>query len=287
MTSIRTVSPQRPRLPSNTGVGTSQGAQVASAKAVKAAPISVPAGFQAFQVGQARVLNASPSQAQGNSRDPVPGTPLNQMDRQRLGLGQVDLVVNGTFNIDNGPGTRREYPAGTIIRNGRVDTGGLPKTLGRGAMAVLQDGRVVVLRQGGSSKPEDIQKQLQCDYGANIRVRDFMGGGALLVENGRKVSDEDLRVHQQFDQGGGGINAQQLRRTDHSVVAQHRNGQTYVLVAKDKTGRQIQDELLAAGFVNVVKFDGGSGFIARTGSGPVDGRPQHLNVTGIAVDVVP
>jgi hypothetical protein len=260
---------------------------VASAQAVKAAPISVPAGFRAFQVGQARVLNASPRQAQGNSRDPQPGTPLNQVDRRRLGLGQVDLVVNGTFNIDNGPGTRREFPAGTIIRNGRLDAGGLPKTFGRGAMAVLQDGRVVVLRQGGSGKLEDIQKQLQARYGANARVRDFMGGGALLVENGRKVSDEDLRTRQQFDQGGGGINAQQMRRSDHAVVAQHRNGKTYVLVAKNKTGREIQDELLAAGFVNVVKFDGSSGFIARTGSGPVDGRAQGTNVIGIAVDVVP
>lgn len=287
MTSVRTVGIHFPRPLSNTGVSTSQGAQVASAKAVKAASISVPAGFRAFQVGQARVLNASPRQAQGNSRDPVPGTPLNQVDRKKLGLGQVDLVVNGTFNIDNGPGTRREFPAGTIIRNGRVDAGGLPKTLGRGAMAVLQDGRVVVLRQGGSSKPEDIQKQVQGRYGANARVRDFMGGGALLVENGRKVSDEDLRVRQQFDQGGGGINAQQMRRSDHSVVAQHSNGQTYVLVAKNKTGREIQDELLKAGFVNVVKFDGSSGFIARTGSGPVDGRSQGTNVMGIAVDVVP
>jgi hypothetical protein len=266
---------------------TSKGTQVASAQAVKAASISVPAGFRAFQVGQARVLNASPRQAQGNSADPMPGTPVNQVDRKRLGLAQVDLVVNGTFNIDNGPGTRREYPAGTIIRNGRVDAGGLPKTLGRGAMAVLQDGRVVVLRQGGSGKLEDIQKQVQARYGANARVRDFMGGGAMLVEGGNKVSNQDLRTRQQFDQGQGGINAQQMRRSDHTVVAQHKNGKTYVLVAANKTGKEIQDQLHAAGFVNVVKFDGSSGFIARTGSGPVDGRYQGTNVMGIAVDVVP
>jgi len=243
----------------------------------------VPAGYRVFTVDQARILNASPKQqAPGNTIDPMPGS-ADSLDKNKAHLPQVDLIVNGSFNIDNGPGTKREYAAGTVIRNGREDTGGLDKTLQRGAVAVLENGKMVVLRQQGSSKVEDIQAQAQKEFGS--KVKDFMGGGALLIENGQKVSDDDLRNRQKFDQGDGGINAQQMRRADHTVVAQDKNGNTFVIVAENKTGAEIQDELFKAGFVKAVKFDGSSGFVAKNAAGNIDGRAQGTNVLGIAVKV--
>jgi hypothetical protein len=246
---------------------------------------TLPAGYSGFQVKAARVLNASPSQqAKGNTPSPVPGS-ADSLDKAKVGLPQVDLVVNGTFNVSSKSGNR-DASAGTIMRNGRLDASGIEKTRGRGAVAVLDNGKLVVLRQGGGGTAAEIQSQVAAQFGS--KAKDFMGGGALLIENGKKVSSEDLLTKQKFDQGeGGGINAQQMRRSDHTVVAQDKTGATYVVVAKDKTGAEIQEELFKAGFTNAVKFDGSSGFVATTPQGNVDGRYQGSNYTGLAVDVGP
>jgi hypothetical protein len=89
-----------------------------------------------------------------------------------------------------------------------------------------------------------------------------MGGGALLIEKGQKVSSSDLFTKQHFDQGGHGLSAQQMRRANHTVVGIDAQGQAHVILAMNKTGKEIQDELLRAGYTAAVKFDGGSGFIA-------------------------
>ncbi len=245
---------------------------------------TLPPGYTGFPVKAARVLNASPTQqAKGNTPSPVPGSAAS-LDKSKVGLSKVDLVVNGTFNVAGKSGIR-DASAGTIMRNGLVDATGIEKTRGRGAVAVLDNGKLVVLRQGGLSTAADIQAQVTKQFG--MKAKDFMGGGALLVENGKKVSSEDLLTKQKFDQGEGGINAQQMRRSDHTVVAQDKSGATQVLVAKDKTAAEIQEELHRAGFTNVVKFDGSSGFVATTPKGNVDGRYQGSNYTGLAVEVGP
>ncbi len=237
-----------------------------------------------FPIKAARVLNASPTQqAQGNTPSPVPGSPAS-LDKSKSGLPEVDLVVNGTFNLTRSTG-ERDASAGTIVRNGKLDTTGVAKTHGRGAVAVLDNGKLVVLRQNGSASLADLQAQAVKQFGS--KVKDFMGGGALVIENGRKVSSDDLLALQKFDQGSGGIDAQQMRQSDHTVIAQDKNGNAYVLVAENKSGAQIQDELMRAGFANAVKFDGSSGFVAVTPKGSVDGRPQGTNYTGLAIDVGP
>jgi hypothetical protein len=287
--------PMKPRQPTNEPAvpkpvaptaGWVRGKSVAVAKmtTVAAAGPKLPPGYTGFQVKAARVLNASPTQqAAGNTASPVPGSAAS-LDKTKVGLPEVDLVVNGTFNLASKTGNR-DASAGTIMRNGVVDCTGVLKTRGRGGVAVLENGKLVVLRQGGGSTAAELQAQIQKQFG--VKAKDFMGGGALLIENGQKVSSDDLLTKQQFDQGGGGIDAQQMHQSDHTVVAQDRTGATYVLVAKAKSGAQIQEELLKAGFVSAVKFDGSSGFVAATQKGPVDGRSQGTNYTGLAVDVGP
>jgi hypothetical protein len=57
-----------------------------------------------------------------------------------------------------------------------------------------------------------------------------------------------------------------MRRTDHTLIG-IRDGQAYVVGANNKSGAQVQDDLVAAGFDAVVKFDGGSGSYFRDGNG--------------------
>lgn len=144
-------------------------------------------------------------------------------------------------------------------------------------MAVLQDGTIVVGRADGRSA-EDIQRA----FGAEGNpVKDFMGGGALLIEGGLAVSDQDLRTRQRFDQGGGGIQAQQMRQTAHVLVG-IRDGQAFAIVAHEKSGAQIQKDLLAFGFDAVVKYDGGSGAYVRDGTGG-SAEYRGKNSTGLGI----
>jgi hypothetical protein len=197
-----------------------------------------------------------------------PDAPLSQ---QPLGGKGYDAVLSGTFTTDY------VQSAGPIVRDGKMDTQGHAKATGRGGMAVLQDGSIVVGRAEGRTN-----EQVQSTFGApGNPVRDFMGGGALLVENGKAVGDADLRGRQQFDQGGGGIQAQQMRTTQHVLVG-IRDGEAFALVAHEKSGASMQRDLTGFGFDAVVKYDGGSGAAVRDGAG---GSPEYRgkNSTGIGI----
>jgi hypothetical protein len=190
---------------------------------------------------------------------------------QKQGAGGYDAVLSGTFTTDY------VQSAGPIMRDGRMDTQGHAKAEGRGGMAVLQDGSIVIGRAKGRTA-----EAVQDSFGAKDNpVRDFMGGGALLVEGSKAVSDDDLYSRQRFDQGGGGINAQQMRSTHHVLVG-IRDGQAFAIVANARSGAQMQRDLVAHGFDSVVKYDGGSGGYARDGAG---GAPEHrgTNSTGMGI----
>ena len=174
------------------------------------------------------------------------------LSRQRLGAGGFDAVVNGGFYFD---WKGKTYAAGPVVRRGVLEATGVPKSAHRGALAIRTDGAIVIGRQRGATLPA-----LEARFGP---LRALMGGGALLIEDGVKVASADLARPasaggQQFDQGAGGLSAQQMRRTFHTVFA-IRDGQLYLIGATDKTGAQIRDQLFAAGFDAAVKFDGGSG----------------------------
>lgn len=196
-----------------------------------------------------------------------PDRPLREV---AVGRGGNKAVVSGTF-YDQTSG----QPVGAVMRDGRLDTPGVEKAKERGGVAILQDGTIVVGRMAGNTTAS-----IQKEFGSPENpVRDFMGGGALLIENSKVVSSEDLRTRQRFDQGSGGIRAQQMRQTDHVLVG-IRQGRCFVIVAKNKTGKTIQDDLSKAGFTSLVKFDGGSGAYARDSKGV---RTRGKNPTGFAV----
>lgn len=219
-------------------------------------------GYTVYPIAEIDVLYAA---AKSNPDLPLAAQPQ--------GKGGYDAVLSGTFTTDY------RQSAGPIVRDGTMDTQGHEKAKGRGGLAVLKDGSIVVGRAQGRTN-EDVQATFGS---ADNPVKDFMGGGALLVEGGRAVTDSDLRDKQRFDQGGGGIHAQQMRSTHHVLVG-IRDGQAFAIVATDKAGAQMQKELMANGFDAVVKFDGGSGGYARDGKG---GAPEHrgVNSTGLGIKV--
>ena len=183
---------------------------------------------------------------------------------------KYDVVANGTFYAGRDP-------VGPIVRDGLRDTGGYGMCADRGGVARLKDGSIVVGRTRGGNAD-----QVAAAFGGTKEnpVDEAMGGGALLIEGGRSVSDKDLRERQNFKQGVGGIQAAQMRQTTHSLMG-IANGQAYHIWAKAKSGAQIQKELLAAGFTSLVMLDGGGAGFFDNGSTRSTARDPALTGLGI------
>lgn len=199
------------------------------------------------------------------------GGPAQKGDAAVASQGpKFDVVANGTFYAGRDP-------VGPIVRDGKRDTGGYGMCAERGGVARLQDGSIVVGRTRGGNAD-----QVAAAFGAtkDNPVEEAMGGGALLIESGKAVSDKDLRERQNFKQGQGGINAAQMRQTTHSLMG-IANGQAYHVWAKAKSGAQIQKELLAAGFTSLVMLDGGGAGFFDNGSMRSTARDPALTGLGI------
>lgn len=220
-------------------------------------------GYRVIPILGLRVMNTD-----ADARGPDPAWHLAV-----IGKG-VDVLINGTFTYDL-PNRYHMNPVGTVLRNGGLEAVGLDRSWARGGVAILQDGTVVIGRSQGNSEAE-----VQAVYGEGDRtVRDFMGGGALLIEYGQPVSSHDLRELQGFTSGQGGIAATQLQKSDHCVFG-IRKGQAYALWATARTGRDIRADLLDFGFSAAVKFAGGSAAFLRDKTGFV---AQGTNSVGFGI----
>lgn len=220
-------------------------------------------GYRVMPIRDARVMNTD---TDVNSPDPA---------WHLVPIGQgIDILLSGTFTYDL-PHRYHMNPVGTVLRNGVLEAVGLDRAQYRGSMAILSDGSIVLGRSTGNGEAE-----IHATFGeGDLRVRDYMGGGAMLVEYGQPVSTHDLREVQGFTSGQGGINATQLQKSDHVVVGV-RKGQAFALWAKAKTGREIRSELLDLGFASVVKFAGGSAAFLRDKQGV---QAQGVNSVGLGL----
>lgn len=234
-------------------------------------------GYDVFPVDSLDILNsgAPPHESGGaNSHQILPDDSL----AEELASGKYDAVTNATFKSG-------QVPLGVVVRDGVVDPnswftpGGEleQKTRNRGGVAVLDDGTIVVARTNGISKAE-----IDAAFGGENRTVDqFVGGGALLIENGAAVSGSDLYTKQWFRQGlspgnTNGLSAEQMRKDYHTFVGVLQRQVFVVQTTKAKTAKLVQTELRAKGFTSLVKFDGASGFFSPTGI-------KHSNPTGFGI----
>lgn len=188
-----------------------------------------------------------------------------------------DIVTSGTFFTT--------APLGTIIlNNGKTFITNEPKALKRGGIAILNSGIISYNLTNGytentirpifDEKPavSDIQFP---EISETDVTSEFIGGGALLIHNGIKISGKDILEIQCFNQPmppekpgdippkpiTDGLKAAQMRNAQHIVIGKN-NELDYPIVPKKsylKKGEDIQREMFEIGFCETIKFDGGRG----------------------------
>jgi hypothetical protein len=183
-------------------------------------------------------------------------------------------VLSGTYRtVRVGGGVRT---VGPVVREGRLDTSGIPEARFRGGVAVLGDGSIVVGRQDGSHL-----RDLKATFGQpGAPLVDFIGGGAVLLEGGAPVPDRDLLVNQHFLGTPGGIHAKVMGADVHGLMG-IRKGQCFAIVAHQRTAIEIRAHLHRVGFGTVVKFDRGSGLYVNDGVNRILGQ----NPSGFGIHV--
>lgn len=219
-------------------------------------------GYTAYAISPngVQILYSNPTAKNADS-------PLSSLKRDRS-----TLVTSGTF-------TAGDYiqSVGPVLREGKLDTEGVAKGSHRGSIAVYDDGTFALGRTNGGNLSA-IQERF---FRPGRSVHSLLGGGALIIEQGTAVSSLDLTVRQRFNQGGFGLDANQMRRTHHLILGV-RDGYCFVMIAHKKNGREIQNDLLSLKFESAVKFDGGSGLFVndRPGGSP---RYRGRNTTGLLI----
>lgn len=236
-----------------------------------------PPNYFLYQIKSIKVINA-------DERLKNPDPPLSAY---QLGTSGCEVIANGSFTTKIAGRGNQLFPVVTVMRRGMLKNNGLPKTRGRGGMALLRDGTITIDRQQ-DVEPNVPQNQLSKELVSSINevfgergnpVSDFMGGGALLIENGAKVSSADLYRRQSFDNGGAGLAAEQFRQADHTVIG-ILAGQAFLIIARNVDGARLQQDLFSAGFSSAVMFDGGGGFYWRDTAGHA---ATGANVLGFCV----
>lgn len=198
-------------------------------------------GYTLVPIETLRVLNTNPYA-------PHPDPPLRILADQ----GVYDAVVSG-------PDTQLVFgryprpPHGPVLRNGRLDTEGNGRSHHRGTVAILKDGTVVMGRADGAGL-RDLSRRF--DQPGNP-VKDVLGGGALLIENGARVGHIDLLQVQLIGGGPDGMNARCMGKDVHALMGIHA-GQAYAGWCVGKSAFDIQNDFYAFEFGTLIKFAYGS-----------------------------
>jgi hypothetical protein len=218
-------------------------------------------GYSIYPVDTLRVLHCDPAVV---GRDAA----------LELQIDNFDVVTGGTYRTLR-PGGKL-VAQGPVMRNGVLETSGNSKTWHRGGVAVLADGTIVVDRMAGGHAGD-----IQSRFGqAGNPVTQFLGGGAVMVENGHQIAQSDVHGRQEFQRRrGSGLNAPEMIKDNHLVVG-IREGICVVAAALQRTGHQIVGDLARAGFSVALKFERGSGFFLCDEEWCYQGRnPTGLGIT--------
>jgi hypothetical protein len=166
--------------------------------------------------------------------------------------GRYDVVLSGPDTM-LAPGKYPRPPVGPVFRNGGLDSEGKDSSSNRGTVAVVKDGTVIMGRAQGTSS-----RDLKAHFGqpGNPLVS-AVGGGALLVENGRLVDDRDLMLIQGFGGSPAGLRSYGMRAGVHTIMG-IRKGRAFAAWCTTKSGIDIRNDFHRFGFGCVIKFAHGS-----------------------------
>ncbi len=199
-------------------------------------------GYALFPVASLDVLYANPYVAHANH-------PLDEV----ASGGQYDVVLSGP---DNFPvvGQPLRQPIGPVVRKGRQDVVGAPSAGRRGTVSILRNGTVVMGRAEGTSLL-DLERRFGQPSNPLVSA---LGGGALLIEDGKKVSERDLILNQVFVGTSIGFRAASMQEGNHTIMG-IRRGRAYAAWCTRKSGRDIQADFHHYGFGCLIKFAYGAG----------------------------
>lgn len=219
-------------------------------------------GYGLVPVDRLQVLNANP-------RARYPSESL----RRLADVGRYDAVVGGPDTLLKF-GVHPRPPVGPVVRNAVLDTEGDERSKQRGCVAVLEDGTVVMGRANGLSL-----LSLQAQFGQpNNPLRDLLGGGAILIEQGRKVSQVDLSRTQRIGSGPHGFDARSMQQDVHTFMGV-RKGKAFAGWCMGATARRMQEDFFVHGFGTLIKFAYGSAVFFDDGADRLNGD----NGTGFGV----
>jgi hypothetical protein len=198
-------------------------------------------GYLLIPVDSLRVLYANP-------RAKHPDFPLPNQD---IGPRYFDAVMSGP-DCEVEFGVWPNPPMGPVLRRGCLDTEGTGRGHFRGVVAVLTDGTVVVDRADGAS-----EKDLFARFSSKDNpLVELCGGGALLIENGRRVGTIDLRRNQLYGGLPGGIQARSMLPGTHLYIG-IRKGKAYAGLSHGRSAKTMQEDFRAFGFGSLIKFASG------------------------------
>ena len=198
-------------------------------------------GYTLVPIQTLKVLNSNP-------RASYPDQTLRRLaDR-----GVYDAVLSGAdtqlvFGVHPRP------PTGPVVRNGKLDTEGNGRSHFRGTVAILKDQTLVMGRSDGTSL-----RDLRDRFGQpGNPLKDALGGGALLIENGAKVRHLDLLQVQLIGKGPDGMKARCMGHDVHALMGVYK-GQAYAGWCVGKSAFEIQNDFYAFEFGTLIKFAYGS-----------------------------
>jgi len=166
--------------------------------------------------------------------------------------GRYDVVLSGPDTMLS-MGKYPRPPVGPVFRNNGLDSGGKRSSANRGVVAIVKDGTVIMGRAQGSGAHE-----LKTHFGqAGNPLVSAVGGGALLVENGRLVNDRDLMLVQGYGGSPAGLRSYGMRPGVHTIMG-IRKGRAYAAWCTTKSGLDIRNDFHRFGFGSVIKFAHGS-----------------------------
>lgn len=207
-----------------------------------------------------------------------------------------DFVTNGTYFS---PLKEHWIPCGTVFNHEKQFESKEPRALKRGGLSLLESG-IINIKNTINNNLDNIKNHFKEEYelddlsipeleGIDKPV-EFIGGGALIILNGKAVTGSELYNIQQFvsmpdhcPESTNGFDSLQLFGGVTRIMIARYNEKIFFLKAKGSV-KNIQKLLLQKGFSDLICFDG-SGGLFWANKDKIINEVGNISPSGFAVKV--